>query len=219
MVSTTITPSEFEEGCKAFITKCSLARDKLSQRMYSPGWQWHEHPSFSQLSYMSRLMHFPVAATLSSDVDDDISDADGLPDDDASIAPILSNLVSVNISIVYSPTYHVPALYFTAHQSSGSPLTLSEIVRLPLFRPGLFPEFDQGSTFAIQGPDSSFAMLSQGDHPTLGTPSWYLHPCHTADMVGEILAELDEASVGRGARWIDSWFLVMSNAVDLSSTL
>lgn len=74
--------------------------------------------SFSQLSFMFRLMHFPTAATLSSDVDDDLLDADGLPGDDASVAPNTSNLVTVNMSIVYSPTYHVPALYFTAHQSS-----------------------------------------------------------------------------------------------------
>ena len=43
MTSTTITPSEFEEGCKAFISKCSLIQDALSQRVFPSGWQWHEH--------------------------------------------------------------------------------------------------------------------------------------------------------------------------------
>ena len=102
------------------------------------------------------------------------------------------------------------------HSIGGSPLPLSEIVRLPLFRPGLFPEFDHGNSFAVQGSESSFAMLSQGDHPTLGTPSWYLHPCHTADMVGEILAEQGHSSNERAARWIEAWFLVMGNAVNFN---
>lgn len=106
------------------------------------------------------------------------------------------------------------SLHSDLSYTGGSPLPLSQIVRLPLFRSGLFPEFDQDSSFAVQGSESSFAMLSQGDHPTLGTPSWYLHPCHTSDMVGEILDEHSGSNIGRGARWIESWFLVMNNAVN-----
>ena len=63
-------------------------------------------------------------------------------------------------------------------------------------------------------PDSTFSLLSQGDHPTLGTPCWYLHPCHTSEVVGEIMAEVD-AGERDAVRWLEAWFMVMSNMVDL----
>ncbi len=55
-------------------------------------------------------------------------------------------------------------------------------------------------------------MLSQGDHPILGIPCWYLHPCHTAEMVEEIMkeAECDDPE----QRWLKAWFTVVGNVVD-----
>lgn len=57
-------------------------------------------------------------------------------------------------------------------------------------------------------------MLSQGDHPTLNTPSWYLHPCHTAEVVGEIMKEVD-GNVDRPLRWLEAWLMMLANVVDL----
>ncbi|KAF8231848.1 hypothetical protein L208DRAFT_1398182, partial [Tricholoma matsutake] len=39
-----------------------------------------------------------------------------------------------------------------------------------------------GSPLALDDLPSVFVipLLSQGDHPTLGTPCWYLHPCQSA---------------------------------------
>lgn len=100
----------------------------------------------------------------------------------------------------------------TQFVTGGSPLSLEEIIKSSLFRPHTLPSAD-GNSFAVTLPDSPFALLSQGDHPTLGTPSWYFHPCHTADVVGEILAELE---VGRAdeLRWLEAWFMVIGNMVD-----
>ena len=66
------------------------------------------------------------------------------------------------------------------------------------------------------GPDEGLEVedVQIGDHPTLGTPSWYFHPCHTADVVGEVLAEI-EVDRADELRWLEVWFMVMGNMVDL----
>lgn len=137
---------------------------------------------------------------------------------------------------VFSSTYQVPALYFSVHHRSasvlqemcnlacilklglaGAPLTLQEIVASPLFRPQVLP-MTRMSTFALDTANSAFALLSQGDHPTLGTPCWYLHPCRTAEVVEEIIKEVDCADVDRPLRWLEVWFMVMCNMVDFGQS-
>lgn len=56
-------------------------------------------------------------------------------------------------------------------------------------------------------------MLSQGDHPTLGTPCWYLHPCHTAEAVEEIMKEVN-CEGDRLLRWMEAWFTMLGNVID-----
>ena len=71
------------------------------------------------------------------------------------------------------------------------------------------------TTFALETPDSPFAMLSQGDHPTLNTPCWYLHPCHTAEVVEEITQGMACDETSGPLRWLEAWFMVLGNVVDL----
>lgn len=59
---------------------------------------------------------------------------------------------------------------------------------------------------------SMFPLLSQGEHPTLGMPCWYLHPCETAVAVEEIVAEM-----GGGANVIEGWLLIVGNVVELGN--
>ena len=151
--------------------------------------------------------------------------------DDATLETSVE-LLTCKQYVVLSTTFEVPTLYFTLHDASaciiqpddlshdtsyagGSPLSLEEIMKSSLFRPQALPSAD-GNTFAVTLPESSFALfkLSQGDHPTLGTLPWYFHPCHTADVVGEILAEI-ELDRADELRWLEVWFKVMGNMVDL----
>lgn len=74
------------------------------------------------------------------------------------------------------------------------------------------------TSFAVNLPTSSFPLLSQGDHPTLGSPCWYFHPCETSVSVGEVMKEVardewteDEYLV----RWIETWFMVLGTVVDM----
>lgn len=103
----------------------------------------------------------------------------------------------------------------------GSPLALSDILRTSLFRH--FALEDTALTpFAVSRAGSSFPLLSQGDHPSLGTPCWYLHPCETPAAVGELMAEVqaeapheDWTEARRLVRLLEVWFMVLSAAVDI----
>lgn len=70
-----------------------------------------------------------------------------------------------------------------------------------------------------------FPLLTQGDHPILGTPCWYLHPCETSAAICEIL----EAKLGSGwddtsddvllrclVQWLEAWFLIVGGVMDLN---
>lgn len=69
------------------------------------------------------------------------------------------------------------------------------------------------TVFSIGQPNGNFPLLSFGDHPTLGTPCWYLHPCETGPAVEEIVkaAEKDTGHLP----WLEAWFLILSSVVDL----
>jgi ubiquitin-like-conjugating enzyme ATG10 len=92
---------------------------------------------------------------------------------------------------------------------------LTELINTTLFHP--FDRTD-ATSFALSLEGSSFPLLSQGDHPTLGTPCWYLHPCQTAASVGEIMKEVESqewTEDQRLLRWMEAWFMVLGSIVDL----
>jgi len=70
------------------------------------------------------------------------------------------------------------------------------------------------TTFAVSHPGMNFPLLSQGEHPTIGTPCWYFHPCETANAVQEIFQASEERN-GRALTWIEAWFSVLSTVVDM----
>lgn len=78
------------------------------------------------------------------------------------------------------------------------------------------PQDTHTTNFALTPPSSAFPLLSQGEHPTLGTACWYLHPCESANAVGEFMAEEDSAGwteEERTVRWLELWLMVVSSVV------
>ncbi|KII94786.1 hypothetical protein PLICRDRAFT_86256 [Plicaturopsis crispa FD-325 SS-3] len=214
MPTTTLSRSQFETACKLFIEKSPTTSGK--------GWTWAEHASVQSLGYMSRRATLFSRPNCGSEEEGDVFEAfdatmqDGLSDD-ATLAVSAISTLNCRQYVVYSSTFQVPAFYFTIHESSGSPLRLVDIVRTSLFRTGVLPKSD-ASSFALSSPDSAFPLLSQGDHPTLGTPSWYFHPCETGPAVGEIMAEVSVegwSEEQRLVRWMEAWFMVLGTVVDL----
>lgn len=137
--------------------------------------------------------------------------------------------------VVFSATFRVPAFYFTVCRVSelpflncpsaklpsvaigGAPLPLGEIMETSLFKMGACDGFETSSC-AVSLPTSTFPVLSHGDHPTLGTPCWYFHPCETTSVIDELMREvLDDGwdEITRLIRWLELWFMVVCSVVNL----
>ncbi|KAI0269280.1 hypothetical protein BC834DRAFT_820430, partial [Gloeopeniophorella convolvens] len=158
------------------------------------------------------------------DLVEDASDLeDEALDDPAAVQSNSSEVLACNQSIAFSPTYQVPVFYFTVHDSRGSPLTLEHILKTTLLHRHALSE-TQASSFALVQPEAPFPLLSQGDHPTMGTPSWYIHPCGTASAMGELIGEKNaeglpdvSQSSSPWVDWLETWFMVLGNIVELGS--
>ncbi|KAN0140023.1 hypothetical protein V8E53_001919 [Lactarius tabidus] len=221
--SSTLTRGQFEQACKAFIDKHAQSPSLSVGATRLKDWSWAEHPTVPGLGYLFRSVPLHGRAP-APDRDSDLVQEDVLPSTefvDLAIAEKTSpELLTCGQSITFSPTFQVPAFYFTIHDSHGSPLGLEEIMNTSLLRHHALPE-TQATSFALFQQDALFPLLSQGDHPTLGLPSWFIHPCGTAcamsELIGEKMAE-GVAEVGSQEWllvWLETWFMMLGNMVKL----
>ncbi len=155
-------------------------------------------------------------------------------DDATATSPTRScDIVTCHQYVVHSASFQVPAFYFTMHDASkpilyvsesiikssisdGSPLPLAELIETSLFRRDLAVSTQQTPYSLTQG-GSNFPLLSQGEHPTLGTACWYLHPCETPSAVNELMSDEQNAGLSDAEhwiRWLEQWFLLLGTAVD-----
>ncbi|KAJ3559834.1 hypothetical protein NM688_g97 [Phlebia brevispora] len=214
----TLTRAQFDAACKAFIQKIDhKALDNGSDtvlRRFPTGWSWREHNSYPGLGYLSRSVTLPAQCPVEeSDDVHEIQDVAVESMDEAALSVSVSATpVTCQQYVVYSATFQVPAFYFSVHRSDGVGLSLEEIMSTPLFRPHVFP--DTQTSHGVDVPGSAFALLSQGDHPTLDVPCWYLHPCHTAEVIDEILEEVKVNPSESSERYLEAWFMVVGNMIN-----
>ncbi|EDO39026.1 predicted protein, partial [Nematostella vectensis] len=111
---------------------------------------------------------------------------------------------------LYSPSYSVPVLYFTANKQDGTPLSLEEVwSNIPhVYHQRLQYE--------------KWTFLTQQEHPILGAPCFQLHPCHTADLMkntsptGSFTAQ---GSKQIGTNYLVSWLSQVGPVVGLNLPL
>ncbi|TFK75985.1 hypothetical protein BDN72DRAFT_831426 [Pluteus cervinus] len=210
---------QYVEMCHAFLSLRSEGSLKNTPR----GWRWQEHHSVPGLGFISRSATYLKQPSFKDAIlSPDLNLVDLEPEDDESVASVPPvHLVNSQQFVAYSPTFQVPTFYFTLHGANGSPLSLDEIMQCNVFKLGAF-EGTERSTFALTIPDSSFPLLSQGDHPVLGTPCWYLHPCQASQAVDELVAEITDESgeskdglkVQNLASWLETWFMVVGTVIN-----
>lgn len=87
-------------------------------------------------------------------------------------------------NIVYSTSYGVPVLYFNVYSPEGSLLLLHQVIELLS---------NTNANFNCSQIDK-WTFITQGEHPFLGIPFFYLHPCKT----GEFMAQVFESTQGKG---------------------
>ncbi|KAH7916183.1 hypothetical protein BJ138DRAFT_1140358 [Hygrophoropsis aurantiaca] len=213
----TLSRSQFDNICKDFIEKYRHApSDSVFASNGFTGWSWREHPSEPSFGYMQRQTTLttcpeanpPEILSLSMLEEPSLQ----CTDNEVAWSPPAS--VVCSHFVVHSATFQVPTFYFTVNDASGTPLSLSEVLQTSLFRPSTFYGTEVNA-FSVSTPSSNFPLLSHGEHPTLGTPCWYLHPCETATAVAEILQDDGAKDTELFGGWIEAWFLVLASVVDL----
>ncbi|SCV71961.1 BQ2448_4655 [Microbotryum intermedium] len=129
-----------------------------------------------------------------------------------------NELCTLNLHVCWSPTYLVPVLYFTAHKQNGAPLQLLELFNSTVFQ-HIYYAATQSSFEPVPRPLTSESadllppapFISQADHPTLGIPTWFLHPCNTQAVIQEVLCGEQDSL----ASYFNTWLMVVGSVVDL----
>ncbi|KAG0709549.1 hypothetical protein DFH29DRAFT_884663 [Suillus ampliporus] len=210
-MTATFTRQQFDEACQEFIHIHQSVSSTYEARL--AGWSWKEHHTLPSFGYMHRSITLNWRQPASVDASLDIEDSLDVVDDSTAASHGSRNSLTCQQYVVLSATFRVPAFYFSVHGSSGSPLQLADIMKTSLLREDV-REGTVATTFAVSHPAMNFPLLSQGEHPTLGTPCWYFHPCETASAVQDILKESEESG-GRPLRYMEAWFTVLSTVVDM----
>ncbi|KAH9007119.1 hypothetical protein EDB86DRAFT_2870099, partial [Lactarius hatsudake] len=222
--SSTLTRVQFEQACKAFIDKHARSPPPSVGATTLKGWSWAEHPTVPGLGYLFRTVPLHGCALApDEDVDfvqEDVPQSAVFVDDPAIADGASPEYFTCEQSIAFSPTFQVPAFYFTIHDSRGSPFGLEEIMNTSLLCHHALPE-TQTTSFALFQRDALFPLLSQGDHPTSGLPSWFIHPCGTACAMSELIGEKMAGGMPEVCSkewllvWLETWFLMLGNMVQL----
>jgi len=106
--------------------------------------------------------------------------------------------------VIYSFSYNVPVLYFTASRQDGKLVSLDEVWdNVPdVYRERLAYE--------------KWTFLTQQEHPYLGVPFYQLHPCHTADMMKNASSVSEERESHGSANYLVTWLSTVGPVVGLN---
>ncbi|CAE6419573.1 unnamed protein product [Rhizoctonia solani] len=228
----TLSRDEFNRTCQVFLQEPSLASEGTISTHYAGFcyWSWAAHSLIPNWGYLSRTSSSKTSKNGEVGQDDNpFEDDDELvEDEDESCIPNNKHAVErvyFHESIVWHPTYMVPAYYFQAVDSGASPIPLTQVVNTDRFRGrallDLAAEVVEHGIQPRETRNAQFPLLSQGDHPITGVPHWYLHPCETSSAVKEILTQTldipwDPSNPECLLRWLKAWLAVLTTAIDFN---
>ncbi|KAK4513075.1 uncharacterized protein ATC70_000113 [Mucor velutinosus] len=138
-------------------------------------WELETTKSILKQSFLKQkvLLAIPKRSAVNEDVavvDMAINGMDLEEEEDCTVRDS-TEIIQLEHHIVYSTSYRVPVIYFKATFSDGTPLSHTEIFQY------IIPDVYQD------------AIVSQNDHPMLGTPCWYIHPCDTPSLMSTMAFE------------------------------
>ncbi|XP_062538150.1 ubiquitin-like-conjugating enzyme ATG10 [Armigeres subalbatus] len=93
-----------------------------------------------------------------------------------------SDVYQFEYHVVYSVSYQVPVLYFNAFKSDGTMLRLEDA-------------WDGFRDLALESREQLRQTLTQMEHPVVFKPFLALHPCRTAQVLGDIATGCGNAIV------------------------
>ena len=128
----------------------------------------------------------------------------------------------VQYDVVYSPSYQVPVLYLTFATASASTSKSKSKRSAPLPLPSPDEVYDmlvpRGFKGAMRGV-GVMGALSMAEHPIIGVPAYFVHPCRTQEALGPLLLGHSSREGGGSQRAVDYlllWFGVVGASVGLS---
>ncbi|TMW56273.1 hypothetical protein Poli38472_008921 [Pythium oligandrum] len=132
-------------------------------------------------------LHQGDAHVLMAETDEVVEDIDDLlalaEDDTQALAPLKDHneMVLFEFHIVFHVVYQTPVLYFRAANVDGSPVRI---------------DANQYRNLHIPGGNARTALISLEEHPVLGTPFYFLHPCETSSAMGLLLDPATSTAAG-----------------------
>uniref|UniRef100_A0A3B3YS26 Ubiquitin-like-conjugating enzyme ATG10 n=1 Tax=Poecilia mexicana TaxID=48701 RepID=A0A3B3YS26_9TELE len=116
-----------------------------------------------------------------------------------------SLVVQYEYHILFSCSYGAPVLYFRAFTLEGKSLALEEMWST------IHPNY------RLRLQNFPLNAISQQEHPLLGQPFFFLHPCRTEEFMGLVLQAAQDQ--GRPVNYVLSWLSVVGPVVGLDVPL
>jgi ubiquitin-like-conjugating enzyme ATG10 len=129
----------------------------------------------------------------------------------------------IEYEVLLSPSYYIPVLYFSVRDSSGQMVTEIEQI-YALIVPAIYRSQMQsigvmgGLSMAVSKSEDIplYRMLTlHQNHPVTGIPTFFIHPCQTADALREVAG-------GRNVshqEYILLWLGIVGGSVGLNAPL
>ena len=111
----------------------------------------------------------------------------------------VSQWVEFEFHVLWNATYGVPVCYFTAQLTDGTPL----------------PAADMRRALTLATDQEHWTVLTQEEHPTLGTLAYTLHPCETAERMAAMLSDHGHGVQSHGGYML-SWFTIVAPILQLT---
>ncbi|XP_058813491.1 ubiquitin-like-conjugating enzyme ATG10 [Topomyia yanbarensis] len=154
----TLTEEEFVIEAQQFLN--------LSQQLHD-GWELVK--SKSGTVYLKKQLMQPLVLLKNVNLEEDNQDELLVDDPSYSTQTSISELYRFDYHVIYSISYQVPVLYFNVYKSDGTVLSLEEA---------------WSGFLALESSEQLHQTLTQMEHPVLFRPFLALHPCQTAQVLG-----------------------------------
>ncbi|KAL4868761.1 hypothetical protein BDV12DRAFT_92399 [Aspergillus spectabilis] len=174
-----LTVREFEGSCRAFMDRVHVAGKSTvgwsSIRLQETG------PTLKISQYLDDGCKYPRDHVFTQSVDtEDTLDLqlEAWEEDPEAFTTCISDTpeaLQVDYDILLSPSYQVPVLYFVLRRSQ-KPLGIDEVYTY------LVPDQYKSNIQSV----GIMGGISFGYHPVSGTPTFFVHPCNTADAMRDI---------------------------------
>lgn len=207
-----ITREGFVEAAREYVSRFRPGPgEELNADVYAQGWEWDEGINAPFTSSLKRTLHvFALDDKSDGEEDLDLELSSGVQDVmDQGLVELRCNdrdSVAIEQYIVYSSTWRTPVLYFQAHKSNGSLLTIEQLILSGIMASGM--------NDVEVAPDAEFPRLGIGENPATGTMAYYLHPCQTQTTISSVLGN-HQSDLKFASRYLEAFIMLCSTVIKM----